>query len=99
MLRYKRLIFGGTVVRDLWGPGWYMDFNMTFPWRWSLEAAFSFKPKASLVNSNDRVGVRWNGVTRDQYSPNVTKTVGTVTSKALGEVDTHELVLFFDISF
>jgi hypothetical protein len=90
MLRYKRIIFGGSVTKDLWGPGWYMDFNFTFPWRWTVEAAFSFKPKASLMNSNDRVGIRWNGVTRDQYSP---------THAELGEVDTHELVFFFDISF
>jgi hypothetical protein len=98
MLRYKRIIFGGSVTQDLWGPGWYMDWNLTFPWRWTVEAAFSFKPKASLMNSNDRVGIRWNGVTRDEWSPN-----SGLDSKGeptpLNGKDTHELVLFFDISF
>jgi hypothetical protein len=100
MLRYKRIIFGGTVVQNLWGPGWYMDWNLTFPWRWSVEAAFSFKPKASLVNSNDRVGVRWNGVTRDEWSPNsgmsTNSATGVTTANPLNGKDTHELVLFFD---
>jgi len=90
-MRYKRLVAGGTVTKNLWGTGYTMDWNMTFPWRWSMEMAFSFDPRPSLVTSGNRVGVRWNGVTRDEFSPHL--------SILGGPVDTHELVLFFDFSF
>jgi len=90
-VRYRRFIAGGTIVRNLWGTGYDFDWNFTHPWRWHTEFAFSFDPRPSLMESTNRVGIRWNGVTRDQFSHDAWG--------LLGEVDTHELVLFFNITF
>ena len=90
-MRYRRLVASGTIVRNLWGTGYDFDWNFTHPWRWHTEVAFSFDPRPSLMESTNRVGIRWNGVTRNQFSNDAWG--------ILGEVDTQELVLFFNISF
>jgi|GEM_PF-2184683 len=89
-MRYRRFIAGATVVRNLWGTGYAMDHNMTHPWRWHTEFAFSFDPRPSLMTSANRIGIRWNGVTRDEHSH---------FYGILGAVDTNELVFFFNITF
>lgn len=87
--RYKRLVGGASIFVDMWGPeSWNVDQNFTYPLRWSAELAWSFKYIPSLMDSTERAGIRWNGVTRDQYSP------GSQYGK-----DTHELVLFFNVLF
>ena len=88
-VRYKRWISSGTVAYNLWGPvSMNKDFNQTYPLLWSLETGLSFGPKPSLMDSRDRIGIRWNGVIRDQYSPHHSD----------GR-DSQEFVLFFDFSF
>jgi hypothetical protein len=89
--RYKRLVGGASVFFDMWGPeSWNVDQNVTYPLRWSAELAWSFKYTPSLMDPTERVGIRWNGVTRDSNSPDY---------KVYGDKDTQELELFFDISF
>jgi len=88
-VRYKRLIFKGGVSFDLWGPvSSDRENNLTYPLLWTFDFGWSLTPKASLMDSSNRVGVRWNGVIRDRYSPNGT----------LGR-DTQELILYFDYTF
>ena len=92
-MRYRRFIAGGSIARNLWGgPGYHFDWNFTFPWQWSLEFAFAFTPRPSLMESTNRIGIRWNGATRDQFSHNAW---GLLPS----DVDTQEIVLFFNITF
>jgi hypothetical protein len=89
-VRYKRLVAGAGVYVNMWGPeSWHVDQNFTYPLRWSAELAWSFRHTPSLLDSSDRVGFRWNGVIRDQYSPGALE---------YGK-DSHELELFFNVGF
>jgi hypothetical protein len=82
---------GASVFVDMWGPeSWNVDQNFTYPLRWSVELAWSFKYIPSLMDPTDRVGLRWNGVTRDSNSPGFGD---------YGDKDTQELELFFNILF
>ena len=88
-VRYKRLLASGMLAFDLWGPvSSDRENNLTYPLRWSFGLAYGLTPRPSLMDASNRVGVRWNGVIRDRYSPNTT----------LGR-DSQELVLYFDYTF
>ncbi|GHV87706.1 hypothetical protein AGMMS50267_00660 [Spirochaetia bacterium] len=88
-VRYQRLVVDVLLAFDLWGTvSWQRDMNYTYPMRWASELAWSFRPVPSLMNSSDRVGLRWRGVIRDHFSPKFTE---------LGK-DSHEIELFFNIT-
>ena len=70
-LRYRRLICGSMIAYNLWGPvSSDRENNQTYPLRWALDLAFGLVPRPSLMNTDNRVGVRWGGIIRDRYSPN-----------------------------
>jgi hypothetical protein len=89
-MRFRRLLFSSLLAFDRWGPESYQkELGATYPMRWAFEVGRSFKHRPSLVNSEDRVALRWNGVIRDRYSANWQK---------YGK-DSQELVLYFNINF
>ena len=87
-IRYKRLIAGGMIAYNLWGPSNAREFNQTYPLRWAFDLAFGLTPRPSLMSSDNRIGVRWGGVIRDRYSPNASE----------GR-DHQELDLYFNYTF
>ncbi|MCL2761675.1 MAG: hypothetical protein FWD36_00515 [Treponema sp.] len=87
--RYKRVVFSGLVAFDLWGPvSSDRENNQTYPMRWGFDLAWGLTHRPSLMDSSNRVGIRWNGVIRDRFSPNASQ----------GR-DSQELILYFNYTF
>lgn len=53
---------------DGWGGAdWMRQLNITFPMQWMLDISHGFEIP-ELLNSKNRVGIRWKGRTYDAYS-------------------------------
>jgi hypothetical protein len=87
-VRYDRIILNFQFGLNLWGPeNFNRDFNETYPLLWKTGLAWSLKPEPHLTDSGDRIGIQWNGVIRDRYSPNFTHR------------ETQEFVLYCNFRF
>ncbi|MCI5606073.1 MAG: hypothetical protein MR420_01290 [Spirochaetia bacterium] len=57
-VRYNKWMLKSSVSYNDWGDeSWWRNFNMTFPWQYSVDVAYGFdKPK--FENSSNRVGIK-----------------------------------------
>jgi beta-galactosidase len=60
-VRYKNWIFFGSLSKDDWGPAdWYRNFNITYPWQWTVDIARGFAIP-TFMGSENRIGVNFSG--------------------------------------
>ena len=68
MARLDKWVFSSSVDVNNWGHAdWMRELNITFPLQWTLDISRGFDIP-SLLNSSNRIGVRWKGRTFDEYS-------------------------------
>lgn len=66
--RYGKLTLDSSVEWNGWGPEtWYREFNITYPWQWKVDLAYSFDIP-SFFNSESKIGAFWQGKTFGEYS-------------------------------
>ena len=68
-MRLGAFVISSSVDINAWGHAdWMRQLNITFPLQWTLDLSYGFDIP-SLLNSQNRIGVRWKGRTYDQYAP------------------------------
>lgn len=80
-----------------WGEQeWYRTFNITFPSQWTVDLAYGFT-KPSLLESTNRVGIKWVGKSFDSNSSDgygIWNTGTKVDGKVYSEVTLYANVRF-----
>ncbi len=67
-VRYDRIMLQGLLDINSWGPElWYREFNLTYPWQWSVDLSYGFDTP-SFMDSGNRVGLKWEGRSYGQYA-------------------------------
>lgn len=60
-LRYNHWLLKGAVSFNAWGKeSWWRDFNMTFPWQYSVDLAYGFGIP-TFAETENRVGLKIQG--------------------------------------
>ncbi len=60
--RYKNWIGSFDCTVNGWGPEtWWRDFNMTFPFQYTLDLAYAFNDSPSFLDKTNRVGIKLVG--------------------------------------
>jgi beta-galactosidase len=68
-VRLRQWIAGLYLSFNDWGPAdWYRNFNITYPWQWTVDLARGFSVP-TFMGMENRFGINWSGKQFDSADP------------------------------